>query len=68
MKLEMQKLLTEKEAAEFLRLKPNTLKAKRHAGLPPKFIKASGKKSKILYDINDLKEYLGLTDNKEETK
>ena len=68
MELEIKKLLTEKEAAAFLRLKPATLKLKRHYGQPPKFIKAAGKNSKVLYDIEDLKDYLGIGDRKAETE
>ena len=61
----MQKLLTTKEAAEFLRLKPQTLKVKRMREEPPKYLKTteSAKRSRILYRIEDLEAYMGI--NKE---
>lgn len=66
----MQKLLTTREAAEFLRMQPQTLAKKRMNNEGPKYIRvpsSSGKNPRVLYDLEDLKAYLGLptSDNAE---
>ena len=43
--------LTEREAAEFLRLRPRTLANMRWRGIGPKYRKHGGR---IVYDIDDL--------------
>lgn len=66
----MQKFLTTREAAEFLRMQPQTLRIKRMKNEGPKFIKipSSGKSPRVLYDLNDLQRYLGLTGLMKEEK
>lgn len=64
----MQKFLTTREAAEFLRMQPQTLTKKRMKNEGPRFIRvpSSSLKPRILYDLDDLQAYVG--SRKEETK
>jgi hypothetical protein len=56
----MKKLLTTREAAEFLRMQPQTLRIKRMKNEGPDFIRIpGGKNQKILYTYDALIAYLG---------
>lgn len=49
-------LLTNTEAAEFLRISPRTLEHFRLCGTGPRFLKAGpGRRSRVLYDLTDLR-------------
>lgn len=57
-----QTYLTTVEAADFVRLSPRTLERLRVQGTGPRFIKAGqGKRAKVLYRLEDLKEWLDAT-------
>ena len=56
----MEKLLTTKEAAEYLRMSPQTLRTRRTKKLPPKFMKAEGLKGKVLYSLEDLNNFMDI--------
>lgn len=52
-------MLTNKEAASYLRLSYRTLERLRVQGTGPRFMKAgSGAKARVLYDVTDLQEWL----------
>lgn len=57
-----ERYLTTVEAADFVRLSPRTLERLRVQGTGPKFIKVGpGKRAKVLYRAEDLREWLSAT-------
>jgi len=52
------KLLNEKEAAEIIGLSAAWLRAKRHFGGGPKYIKYAGKNGAVRYRLEDLQDWL----------
>lgn len=52
-------LLTTSEAAEMLRVKPDTMKIWRHRGVGPAFVRmGSGRTSPVVYRLSDIREWI----------
>jgi hypothetical protein len=49
-------LLTEREAADYLRWQEQTLRKRRWQGLPPKFVKLGGQR--VRYRMSDLQQFV----------
>jgi len=54
----MSTVVTSREAAQLLRIEPQTLRCWRLKGTGPRFIRFGAKKGRVVYDLSDIEAWL----------